>query len=196
MHEIGAKHAPALAEPTVVGDAFLPRRMALHAMANGDEIRTALERIGHHGFGEACLSVRVFVVPNRKLVDGCGRLAAHGLDRTQVGNSGIQVARQQRFEETHGHHRSQRHVREFAAIGARTLDQRASDFRIAPVTDASFAIGCDVRGARVESGSSERHSARKMVRHDWHTCRCERRMAVAARKYRIHQVTALIDQCR
>ena len=78
--------------------------MAFHAMADGDEIAAAFDRIGEHRLAKTGLGVGVGVAMHRRLVDRLRNRVLDRLDGVQIGDHRVEIVRQQRLVEIGGHH--------------------------------------------------------------------------------------------
>src|SRR5262249_9661958 len=71
------------------------RRMAFHAMGDGDEIEAALHLIVEVGFGRGLLGAGKYLMRNLHLVDRAWHLIVHRRQRTQINNDAVEVGRGQ-----------------------------------------------------------------------------------------------------
>jgi len=88
----------------------VPGGMALHAVSDGDEISAQPNRVAHALLGKSYFCVGKGVSVLRCLIFRQPHIVANGLYRSEIGDDGIEIARQQGLVKACGHHRCERHA--------------------------------------------------------------------------------------
>src|SRR5262249_29109148 len=175
----GAKAAP-------LALALLQRRMALHAMRNGDQIEALFDLVAHHAFRERFLAARNYILNLRHFVDRIFNLVADGLERAQIGNDGIEVAIGHDVIEARRHNHCHMH-----AVWPYAGAHDRFDVRVGPGPDAGVLVRSDVWCGHFEWRFIPGQTTRKILAGD---CRGRtlRRVTVAAGQNAIDQVIAAL----
>ena len=164
------------------------RRVAFHAMADGDEIEAALDRVGEVRLAHGLVGAGWRGAGDGRLVDRGLNRVGDRRNRTHIGDHGVDIARREHLVISGRHDRGERH-----AVRSHALLQRALELRGSPPADAGFPVWGYIRAPDREGRLVEDlRPARQAPGIVEHAARPARRVAIAAGENAIDQiVTAL-----
>src|SRR6266852_6878855 len=125
--------------------------MTFHAMGDGREIKSALDRIAQRRIVERLLGAGNEFDVHRSFVDRRLDFIADRPDRTNIGDHRIKIARSQNLIEGKRHLRREGYAVEGHMVGANAFGQSTLEFVCVPGTDPGGGVGRDV-GALHQEG--------------------------------------------